>query len=108
MPVCGKRACGLTVRSYEPKIETMSAIEDVRQVLQDFIAPELRAMNTRLDSIKSRFDTRLDAIENRIDAVITIMNTRFDSLSKEVGQIKDMLDIDRRLTRLESKQSVTQ
>jgi uncharacterized protein YicC (UPF0701 family) len=97
----------------------MSAIEDVRQVLQDFIAPELRAMNTRLDSIKSRFDTRLDAIENRldtrlgaadrrIDAVITIMNTRFDSLSTEVGQIKDMLDIDRRLTRLESKQSVTQ
>jgi len=97
----------------------MSAIEDIRQVLQDFIAPELRAMNTRLDSIESRFDIRLGAIENRldtrlgavdqrVDSVITIMNTRFDSLSKEVAQIKDMLEIDRRLTRLESKQSVAQ
>ena len=71
-----------------PKMGTMSAIEDIRQVLQDFIAPELRAMNTRLDSIESRFDTRLGAVDQRIDAVITIMNTRFDSLSKEVSQVK--------------------
>ncbi len=108
MPVCNEDVGGLTSKPHEPKIEIMSAIEDIRQVLQDFIAPELRAMNTRLDAIESRFDTRLGAVDQRIDSVITIMNTRFDSLSKEVAQIKDMLDIDRRLTRLESKQSVAQ
>jgi hypothetical protein len=90
----------------------MIAVEDVRQVLQDFIAPELRAMNTRLDAIEGRLSVKLDAIDRRFEAVdqrfedmITIMNTRFDSLSKEVGQVREMLDIDRRLTRLESKQS---
>jgi hypothetical protein len=72
----------------------MSVVEDVRQVLQDFIAPELRAVNTRLDAIDQRFDD-----------MITIVNTRFDSLSKEIGQVREMLDIDRLLTRLESKQS---
>jgi hypothetical protein len=137
----------------------MSVVEDVRQVLQDFIAPELRAFNARLDAMESRFDAKLDAIgarsegrfnaidsrldliegrfsanldaasgrsEGRFDAIdsrfsavqqhfdgidqrfddlITIMNTRFDSLGKDVAQLKDMLEIDRRLTRLESKQS---
>jgi hypothetical protein len=71
----------------------MSAIEDMRQLLQDFIAPELRAISTRLDAIDQRFE-----------AMTTIMNTRFDSLSKEISNVKDMLEIDRRLTRLESKQ----
>ena len=101
----------------------MSVVEDVRQVLQDFIAPELRAVNTRLDAIESRLSAnldamsarsdgrfnainiRLDAIDQRFDDFITIMDTRFGSLSKDVAQVKDMLDIDRRLTRLESKQS---
>ena len=101
----------------------MSVVEDVRQVLQDFIAPELRAVNTRLDAIESRLSAyldamsarsdgrfnainiRLDAMDQRFDDLITIMDTRFGSLSKDVAQVKDMLDIDRRLTRLESKQS---
>lgn len=72
----------------------MSVVEDVRQVLQDFVAPELRAVNTRLDAMDQRFDD-----------MIAIMNARFDSLSKDIGQVREMLDIDRRLTRLESKQS---
>ncbi len=101
----------------------MSVVEDVRQVLQDFVAPELRAVNTRLDAMESRFNTRLDAIESRastnleavksrfdaidqrFDDMITIMNTRFDSLGKDVAQVREMLDIDRCLTRLESRQS---
>jgi len=44
-------------------------------------------------------------MDQRFDDLITIMDTRFGSLSKDVAQVKDMLDIDRRLTRLESKQS---
>jgi tetrahydromethanopterin S-methyltransferase subunit G len=101
----------------------MSVVEDVRQVLQDFIAPELRAVNTRLDAIESRLSAnldamsarsdgkfnainiRLDAMDQRFDDLITIMDTRLGSLGKDVAQVKDMLDIDRRLTRLESKQS---
>jgi len=101
----------------------MSVVEDVREVLQDFIAPELRAFNVRLDAMESRFDAkldaingrsegrfdavniRLDAIDQRFDDMLTIMDTRFESLSKDIGQVKNMLDIDRRLTRLESKQS---
>jgi hypothetical protein len=86
----------------------MSVVEDMRQVLQDFIAPELRAVNQRFDGVNQRFEgvnQRFDAIDQRFDDMAAMMNTRFDSLSKEVAQVKDMLEIDRRLTRLESKQS---
>jgi hypothetical protein len=72
----------------------MSAIEDLRKVLQDFLAPELRALTTRLDAIDQRFED-----------MSTVMNTRFDSLSKEIGQVRELLDIDSGLSRLESKQS---
>ncbi len=79
----------------------MSAIDDVRQALQDFIAPELRAITTRLSAMDQRFDGLTTVLNARFDSV----NTRLDSLSKEIGQVKDLLDFDRRLTRLESKQS---
>jgi uncharacterized coiled-coil protein SlyX len=90
----------------------MSVVEDVRQALQDFLAPELRAFTARLDAMDSRSSANLDTIKSRFDAIdqrfadmTTVMNTRFDSLSKEIGQVREMLDIDRRLTRLESRQS---
>ncbi|MGB6720862.1 MAG: hypothetical protein WBE72_08720 [Terracidiphilus sp.] len=90
----------------------MSAIEDMRQVLQDFLAPELRSITTRLGAIDQRFEdltsvmiARFDLVNTRIASSSDSLNTRIDSLSKEIGQIKDLLDFDRRLTRLESKQS---
>ena len=97
----------------------MSVVEDIRQGLQDSIAPELRAINARFEAINTRLDamdsrastnleavkSRFDAIDQRFDDMSIVMNTRFDSLSKDVAQVRDMLDIDRRLTRLESKQA---
>jgi hypothetical protein len=35
----------------------------------------------------------------------TVMSARFDGLAKDIAQVREMLDIDRRLTRSESKQS---
>lgn len=40
----------------------MGTIDDVRKLLQDFIAPELRGMTARLDGV----DRRLDGLEKAI------------------------------------------
>jgi hypothetical protein len=72
----------------------MSVVEDIRQVLQDFIAPELRAITTRLD-----------AIDQRIQDQSVLINVRFESLAKDISQVKDLLEIDRRLTKLETRQA---
>lgn len=33
----------------------MGTVEDIRQVIQDFLAPELRAISARLDSMDDHF-----------------------------------------------------
>jgi len=78
----------------------MSVAEDVRQVLQDFLAPELRAVSARLDSIEKVMDARFAAVDVKFDS----MDVKFDSLRTQIQGISDKLDIDRRLIALESKQ----
>jgi Skp family chaperone for outer membrane proteins len=97
----------------------MGTVEDVRKVLQDFLAPELRAVAARFDAIDQRFDSlskvmdaRFEAISNRFDAVDTKLaslekeaDTKFASLEKEIVRVRELLDVDRRLAKLESQHS---
>jgi hypothetical protein len=61
----------------------MSVVEDVRQVLQDFLAPELREIRTRLDA--------MDEI-NRI---------RYENLSQRLELIQQSFAFDKRISNLE-------
>jgi hypothetical protein len=61
----------------------MGAVEDVRQVLQDFLAPELREIRTRLDA--------MDEI-NRI---------RYENLSQRLELIQQSFAFDKRISNLE-------
>jgi hypothetical protein len=75
----------------------MGSVEDIRQALQDFIAPELRAMTVRLKAMDEKIDLRFDSVD-----------IKFQSLRAEIVPVKELLDLDRRLARLESKQTVAQ
>ena len=62
---------------------SMGVVEDVRQVLQDFLAPELREIRTRLDA--------MDEI-NRI---------RYENLSQRLELIQQSFAFDKRISNLE-------
>ena len=82
----------------------MSVVEDVRKVLQDFLAPELRAVHVRLDA---RFDTvssRFSAIDEKIDARFEMVSTRIVALDGKIDGLKTMLELEKRVERLESRQ----
>lgn len=69
----------------------MSVIEDTRKVMQDFLAPELRAISTRLDALEQRFgavDKRFDGVDKRIDGV----DKRFDRVDKRFDGIDGRFD----------------
>jgi hypothetical protein len=106
----------------------MGTVEDIRKVLQDFLAPELRAVTARFDAIDQRFDAvdqrfdalfkimdaRFEAMSNRFDAVDTKLaflekgtDTKLASVEKEIVRVRELLDVDRRLAKLESLQSQT-
>jgi hypothetical protein len=73
-----------------------SVIEDSRKVLQDFIAPELRAISTRLEALEKKFDENERRAEIRHDDVASIR------------QVIDWSSVQQRLARLESKDSAHQ
>ena len=75
----------------------MSTVEDVRKVFQDFLAPELRTISARLDALEKVMTAKFDSVDAKLD-----------SLHKEMQGIDEKLDLDRRLTKLESRQSATQ
>ena len=75
----------------------MSVIEDSRKVLQDFIAPELRAISARLDALEKKYDENERRAEKRHDDVMA-----------SIRQVIDWSSVQQRLARLESKESTHQ
>jgi hypothetical protein len=64
----------------------MSVIEDTRKVMQDFLAPELRAISTRLDALEKRFDDGDRRAEKRHDEVLTAI-----ARMSEIGSLRERL-----------------
>ena len=65
----------------------MGVVEDVRQVLQDFLAPELREIRGQLTSLGKR----LDAIEE-------VNGVRFESLTQRLETIQQSFAFDKRIS----------
>ena len=92
----------------------MGTVEDIRKVLQEFLAPELRAVTARFDAVDQRFDALFKIMDARFEAVDTKLvslekssDIKFASLEKEIVRVRELLDVDRRLAKLESQQSQT-
>lgn len=78
----------------------MSMIEDTREEMQDFLAPELRAISARLDAMEKRFDTRFEGVDKRLDGV----DKRFDGIDKRLDGIDKRFDrVDRRFDDVEQR-----
>jgi len=75
----------------------MGAIEDTRKVLQDFLAPELRTITSRLDALEGK----VDANERRADK-------RHDEVMVAIRQVIDWNSVQQRLAKLESKETAHQ
>ena len=100
----------------------MSVVEDVRQVLQDFLTPELRALAGRMDNTferavdarlanqdklaearHSEIDAKLISLEQKLLGQIQRLESRFDSTDAKIEQLIHTLDINRRLAKLEAQ-----
>jgi hypothetical protein len=71
----------------------MGAIEDTRKVLQDFLAPELRAISVRLDAFEKNVGDNERRAERRHDETMSV-----------IRQVLDLNAIQQRLTKLESRE----
>jgi hypothetical protein len=93
----------------------MSVVEDMRKVLQDFLAPELRAVDAKFGAVGARFD----AVDQTLDAMTKILEARHQELmvridathqrievtNDRIDNLKTSLDLDKRVERLETGHS---
>ncbi|MGD0445616.1 MAG: hypothetical protein ABSA39_16905 [Edaphobacter sp.] len=70
----------------------MSAIDDTRKLLQDFLAPELRAITVRLDTLEKR----IDGIDRKIDG-------NQSEIMAALRQVTDYAAVLSRLSKLEAR-----
>jgi len=75
----------------------MSVVEDMRKVLQDFLAPELRALTAGMDAADKIAEARYQEIKANAEARHQEVMTRLEGL-------KSSLELDKRVERLESRQ----
>ncbi len=83
----------------------MSVIEDSRKVLQDFIAPELRAIDARLTAIEKRMDgmdRRFDETDRRFERMERRLDHMEQSILAEIRSLKNIHDLELRMARLEA------
>jgi hypothetical protein len=72
----------------------MSVVEDVRTVIQDFLAPELRELKARVDALEKRMDDRFDHVERRHEEILSA-----------IRQLTDYTALAQRVARLESREA---
>ena len=77
-------------------------VGSVRQVIQDFLAPELRqhraellsirgelaakieAVESKIGAVESRLDSKIDAVESRLESKINVVDSKVDVLRSEL------------------------
>lgn len=78
----------------------MPVYDQVKQALQDFLAPELQALKAEI----RRLDEKIDSLRSEMDARFSALDEKFESLKHEV---RTVLEIRERLAALEAKVGIT-
>lgn len=89
----------------------MGAVEETRQVIQDFLAPELREMRGILSSIDKRLesqdkrlesqDKRRDSQDKRFDTIEEAARARYENVIQRLETIQQSFAFDKRISNLE-------
>jgi hypothetical protein len=82
----------------------MGVIEDTRQLMQDFLAPELRELSARVDAVEKgmiAFEKRVDA---RFNAAETLAAERHGQVMQAIAQLGDIYELRERVTRIEARE----
>jgi tetrahydromethanopterin S-methyltransferase subunit G len=88
----------------------MGFIEEGRQLIQDFVAPEIRALEVRIDAIEKKIDSlearmekRFDAVERRFDGLDAKMERNQSQIMDTLHRMENYHQLAERVAKIESK-----
>ena len=86
----------------------MGAVEDLRKVLQDFLAPELRALTERMNGMEKNLTDGINGVEKNLSGVEKNLNDKIEHLEREMNRRFDYIEssfrLDERVGRLEESE----
>jgi hypothetical protein len=82
----------------------MSVIEDTCKLLQDFLAPELRELSARVESLEERMNLRFEGMNGRFDAVERQASERHAQAMQAITRLADVYELRERITRIEARE----
>jgi len=88
-------------------ILVMSVYEQVKQALQDVVAPELKSIQVEIRRLDSRVDSLRAEMTSEISSLKTVLTTEIKRLDSKIDSLDDKIDtaiqIRERLASLEAK-----
>ncbi|MGI8772676.1 MAG: hypothetical protein ACR2JE_14725 [Acidobacteriaceae bacterium] len=79
----------------------MGAVEDIRQFLQDFIAPELREMRGELKALDHRVDLNAKMLNEKIDQIALRMDQNHREITTNILSLQNYSLLSQRVANLE-------
>ncbi len=80
----------------------MSAIDDTRKVLQDFLSPELRELKARVDALEQSMNERFLQVDKQFDQVERNAAIRHAAVIAEIKGLENYNELRERVAKLES------
>ncbi|MFN3533397.1 MAG: hypothetical protein ACK41Q_12955 [Candidatus Brocadia sp.] len=85
----------------------MSVYEQVKQALQDVVAPELKSLQVEIKRLDSRIDSLKSEMTSEFSFLKTVLTTEIKRLDSKIESLDDKIDtaiqIRERLAALEAK-----
>ena len=81
----------------------MGFIEEGRQLVQDFVTPEIRSIDARLRAVEKRLESLETNVEKRFDSLESKMERNQTQVLDTLHRMENYSHILERLARLESK-----
>ncbi|TVM04045.1 MAG: hypothetical protein CV087_02315 [Candidatus Brocadia sp. WS118] len=78
----------------------MSVYEQVKQALQDVVAPELKSLQVEIKSLRSEMTTEIKSLRSEVATEIKRLDSKIDSLEDKIDVA---IQIRERLAALEAK-----
>jgi uncharacterized protein YqgV (UPF0045/DUF77 family) len=83
----------------------MSEIAEIRRIFQDLIAPDMKSIRTELKASETLAEARYQTVLAKLEVLEAKMKTAEVSNSARFDEIAKALDIEKRLERVEARQS---
>ena len=81
----------------------MGFIEEGRQLIQDFVTPEIRSIDARLSAVEKRLESLETNVDKRFDSIESKMERNQAQVLDTLHRMENYSHILERLARLENK-----